>query len=98
MNQSDAASGALISAKEIAAKEKESDRLETLLWKLLESSSGIESSDVKRTQKFLMDNRLEIALENGLGQCSMGHSCEDKALEWLQKIIQGRRLSQNTSL
>ena len=98
MNQSDAASGALISAKETAAKEKESDRLETLLWKLLESSSGIESSDVKRTQKFLMDNRLEIALENGLGQCSMGHSCEDKALERLQKIVQGRRLSQNTSL
>ena len=63
MNQSDAASGALISAKETAEIEKESERLETLLWKLFESSFGIDPSDVKRNQIFLMDNRLEIALE-----------------------------------
>jgi len=65
------------------------NRMETLLWKVLENNFAIDASNVKRTQRFLKEHRLQIALENSLGQCSTGHSCKDKARERLQKILLG---------
>jgi len=69
---------------------QKADRMETLLWKVLQSNFGINPSQVKQTQQFFMNNRIQIALENSLGQCSTGHSCKDKARERLQKIFLGR--------
>lgn len=73
---------------------QEPSRMEILLWKVLESNFGIDPSQVKQMQQFFMMNRLQIALENSLGQCSMGHSCKDKARERLKNIL----LAQNATL
>jgi hypothetical protein len=63
------------------------DKTERLLWLVLTTNFAIDPSEVEAAQQFLSEHRLEIALENSLGQCSTGHSCKDKARERLQKII-----------
>jgi hypothetical protein len=63
------------------------EKMEVVLWRVLTQNFGIDPEQVEQTQKFMNDHRLQIAVENSLGQCSTGHSCKDKARERLQRIV-----------
>ena len=60
-------------------EEEKVNKMEVALWRVLTQNFAINLEEVERTQKFLNDNCLKIAVENSLGQCSTGHSCKDKA-------------------
>jgi hypothetical protein len=85
-----AASPSNTTTEETGKTKEKADRMEVVLWKVLKEKFEIDLEEVKRTQKFLNDNRLEIAVENSLGQCSTGHSCKDKARERLEKIVESQ--------
>ena len=72
--------------------------MEELLWELLTEHFAIDAQAVQRTQNYFLENRMMIALENSLGQCSMGHSCKGKARERLEKIVEahGHSLTNKT--
>ena len=80
-------------------KTEEQKKMEGLLWRIMTDHFAIDPQAVRRTQDYFSENRMMIALENSLGQCSMGHSCKGKARERLQKIVEAHsKLLNNKTL
>lgn len=75
-------------ANEIVAAESAADeQMDFLLWRMLEHNFGTDVRKLRETQLFLKTNRINIAYENSLGQCTQGHSCKKKAKEELERVI-----------
>ena len=58
-----------------------------MVWKFTIEKLGLKLDQIQETLIFLQTNRIQIAKDNLIGQCTTGHSCKDKAKEELQRII-----------
>ncbi|GFH55469.1 hypothetical protein CTEN210_11945 [Chaetoceros tenuissimus] len=74
-----------------APTEKETNKLrqQVTLWSILSQHFGISKENAIQTKKYFIENRIEIARENLLGQCLGDHSCKNSTKIRLQKIIDG---------
>jgi Putative rhamnosyl transferase len=56
-------------------------------WDILNRRFRIQREQVRFVQEYLMDNLVEIAKDNLMGQCTTGHSCKPEAKRALETII-----------
>lgn len=60
-------------------------------WDLLCKSFEIQRMQVRWMNEYLTSHIIDIARDNLLGQCTLGHSCKDSAKEELAKVIEKYR-------
>ena len=64
-----------------------------IFWNLLHTSFGIERDACQWMKAYLTNNLIDIARDNLVGQCTMGHSCKVMAKADLEGLITSRNTS-----